>query len=114
MTGTSGWAAAAATAQRLKAGPCGGLCSCGGSTLCAKILYPVKACCLLVPPPSDVNSKDKLRHAWPAAIMTRRQPAQQHEADMGARFGGMRGVCTKQPHGIARAAAWSAASPEHR
>ena len=33
MTGTSGCARAAAAAQRWKAGPCGGLCSCGGSTL---------------------------------------------------------------------------------
>ena len=33
VTGTSGCARAAAAAQRWKAGPCGGLCSCGGSTL---------------------------------------------------------------------------------
>ena len=32
VTGTSGCAAAAAAAQRLKTGPCGGLAACGGST----------------------------------------------------------------------------------
>ncbi len=35
MTGTSGCAAAAAAAQRLKTGPCGGLAACGGSTQAA-------------------------------------------------------------------------------
>ena len=40
MTGTSGCARAAAAAQRLKAGPCGGLCSCGGSTLQRKRSVP--------------------------------------------------------------------------